>query len=114
MPGYSIRNGRTELLMRAVVSLKSVDEAYRFFEDICTIRELESISQRLEVARMLKAHETYTAVAEATGASTATIVRVNRALRYGSGGYDSVMNSLANGEMPEMTSGGSEDGEAGK
>lgn len=94
MPGYSIRNGRTDLLMRAVAAISSVDEAYRFFDDICTIREIESISQRLEVARMLKKNETYHKIAEETGASTATIVRVNRALRYGSGGYDSVMNSL--------------------
>ena len=114
MPGYSVRNGRMEMLMRAVVDISSVDEAYRFFEDICTIRELETISQRLEVARLLKAHDTYGAIAEATGASTATIVRVNRALRYGSGGYDSVMRSLAAGETSGTPSDRRECGDAEK
>ena len=72
----------------AILSLKDRDECYMFFEDICTINELLSLSQRYEVARMLRGKKTYLEISEATGASTATISRVNRSLVYGNGGYD--------------------------
>ena len=65
----------------------------KFFEDICTIKELESLSQRLEVAAMLKSGKNYQEVTRATGASTATISRVNKCLLYGSGGYDMILGS---------------------
>ena len=77
-----------------MLCLKSVEECYEFFEDICTINELLSLSQRFEVARMLREKKTYLEIAEKTGASTATISRVNRSLNYGNDGYDMVLNRL--------------------
>ena len=71
----------------ALLCLKTKEECLAFLEDICTIKELDSLAQRLEVARLLKKEMTYTDIAARTGASTATISRVNRALVYGSGGY---------------------------
>ena len=75
-------------LFDAILSLENKEECYRFFEDVCTVNELLSLSQRYEVARMLRAQKTYLDIAEKTGASTATISRVNRSLNYGSDGYD--------------------------
>ena len=71
----SVRSEEADHLFQALLTLQSVEECYRFFEDICTIREIESISQRLEVARQLKAGRVYTDIAASTGASTATISR---------------------------------------
>ena len=77
-----------------MLCLKSVEECYEFFEDICTINELLSLSQRFEVARMLREKKTYLEIAEKTGASTATISRVNRSLNYGNDGYDMVFKRM--------------------
>lgn len=90
----SFHTEETDHLFQALLTLQSVEECYQFFEDICTIREIESISQRLEVARMLKAGRVYTDIAAATGASTATISRVNRCLVYGAGGYELVLQRM--------------------
>ena len=76
----------------AVLKLESIEEARSFFEDLCTIKELEAISQRIEVASMLKAGKNYQEVSRVTGASTATISRVNKCLVYGSGGYNAVLD----------------------
>ncbi len=81
-------------LFDAILSLQNKEECYQFFEDICTINELQAISQRFEVARMLRDHQTYLDIAEKTGASTATISRVSRALNYGFDGYDLVLSRL--------------------
>lgn len=89
-----IRNPQTDLLMQAVLTLDSEEEAYRFFEDICTIAEVKSIAQRLEVAQLLRQKVTYQEIARQTGASTATISRVNRALTYGADGYHHVLDAL--------------------
>ena len=83
-----------EQLFKGMLCLKSVEECYEFFEDICTINELLSLSQRFEVARMLREKKTYLEIAEKTGASTATISRVNRSLNYGNDGYDMVLDRL--------------------
>ena len=77
-------------LFDAILSLENKEECYRFFEDVCTVNELLSLSQRYEVARMLREQKTYLDIAEKTGASTATISRVNRSLNYGNDGYDMV------------------------
>ena len=77
-----------ETLFEAIIQLKTVDECFDFFEDLATINEILSLSQRFEVARMLRQHKTYLEIAEKTGASTATISRVNRSLNYGNDGYD--------------------------
>lgn len=82
-------------LFDAILSLKNKEECYRFFEDVCTVNELLSLSQRYEVARMLRAQKTYLDIAEKTGASTATISRVNRSLNYGNDGYDMVFERVS-------------------
>ena len=83
-----IKTESVDSLFDAILCLKSREECYSFFEDLCTVNELLSLSQRFEVAAMLKSHKTYLEIAEKTGASTATISRVNRSLAYGAGGYE--------------------------
>lgn len=87
-------NDDLEMLFKAVLELKNIDECYKFFEDIATITELKAISQRIQVANMLKEKKVYTEIAEATGASTATISRVNKCLNYGQGGYNIVLDRI--------------------
>ena len=87
-----IRTEAVDYLFSAILSLKDKEECYTFFEDICTINELLSLSQRFEVAKMLREHKTY--LEEKTGASTATISRVNRSLNYGNDGYDMVFERI--------------------
>ena len=91
------RNLKTEavdFLFDAVLALENREECYRFFEDVCTINEIQSLSQRFEVAKMLREQRTYLEIAEKTGASTATISRVNRSLNYGNDGYDMVFKRI--------------------
>ena len=83
-----IRTEAVDALFEAIMCLKNKEECYLFFEDVCTVNELLSLSQRFEVAHMLKEKKTYLEIAEKTGASTATISRVNRSLNYGNDGYD--------------------------
>jgi len=89
-----VRTREVEDLLRAFISLDSSDEAYALLLDLCTIREIQDMAQRLEVARMLSAGEHYTAIQEATGASATTIARVSKALNYGADGYTSVLAKL--------------------
>ena len=89
-----IRTEAVDSLFDAVLSLKSREECYTFFEDVCTINELLSLSQRFEVAAMWKDGKTYLEIAEKTGASTATISRVNRSLNYGNDGYELVFGRM--------------------
>lgn len=89
-----VRNEQTDMLMKAVLLLDSEETAYRFFEDICTIPEVKSISQRLQVAYYLRKKETYQKIEEITGASSATISRVNRALSYGADGYNRILDAM--------------------
>lgn len=86
----NIKTDAADFLFDAILSLKNKEECYIFFEDICTVKELLSLSQRFEVAAMLREQKTYFDIAEKTGASTATISRVNRSLNYGNDGYDMV------------------------
>ena len=88
-------------LFKAILSLQNEEECYRFFEDVCTVNELLSLSQRYEVARMLREEKTYLDIAEKTGASTATISRVNRSLNYGNDGYDMVFSRMEDGSDKE-------------
>ena len=89
-----LKTPAVEQLFEAVLCLENKEECFEFFEDICTINELLSLSQRFEVAKMLREHKTYLDIAEKTGASTATISRVNRSLNYGNDGYDKVFKKL--------------------
>ena len=83
-----------EDLCQAILSLKTKEECVAFLEDICTIKEIQDISQRLEVARLLSQGISYTTICKETGASTATISRVSRCLNYGSGGYLEVLKKM--------------------
>lgn len=93
-----LKNPMTDRLFETILLLENVDECYAFFEDICTINEIQSIAQRLEVAKMLKNRSTYMEIAEKTGASTATISRVNKSLNYGSDGYNMMLERVENKE----------------
>ena len=99
--GKSVRTPAVEDLCDAILSLQTRDECYRFFEDVCTVNELMSLSQRFAVAKMLTEKKTYLEIAQETGASTATISRVNRALIYGSDGYAMVLERLNSGKNTE-------------
>ena len=90
----NIRTDAVDHLFDAILSLKDKEECYAFFEDVCTVNELVALSQRYEVAKMLRENKTYLDIAEQTGASTATISRVNRSLNYGCDGYDMVFERL--------------------
>ncbi|SDB06924.1 MULTISPECIES: YerC/YecD family TrpR-related protein [unclassified Butyrivibrio] len=89
-----IRTEAVDHLFEAILSLDDKEECYSFFEDLCTVNELMSLSQRFEVAAMLRKHKTYLEIAEKTGASTATISRVNRSLNYGDDGYALVFSKM--------------------
>lgn len=90
------KKARTDLLAQAFLALKSEEDCYRLFEDLFTIREVQDLSSRMEIALMLRDKVTYNEIVEKTGASTATIGRVNRALNYGAGGYQLVFETLEN------------------
>lgn len=90
----NIRRTEVDHLFEAILILKDKEECYTFFEDVCTINELLSISQRYEVAKLLREGQTYLDISNATGASTATISRVNRSLNYGNDGYDLVLERV--------------------
>lgn len=89
-----IRTDAVDHLFDAILCLKDKEECYNFFEDLCTVNELLSLSQRFEVATMLRERKTYLEIAEKTGASTATISRVNRSLNYGTDGYELVFKRM--------------------
>lgn len=89
-----IKDKNTDCLFKAIMSLDSLEECYKFFEDLCTVPELKAMSQRLEVAKMLSEKQVYSEIVKQTGASTATISRVNRSLIYGSDGYAMVFERL--------------------
>ena len=89
-----IQTNIVDHLFEAILCLENKEECYSFFVDLCTVNELLSLSQRFEVASMLKNHKTYLEIAEETGASTATISRVNRSLNYGNDGYDLVFKRI--------------------
>lgn len=89
-----LKDSNVEFLYRAVLALQSMEECDRFFDDLCTVPELKALSQRLQVAKMLSDHRVYSDIVQATGASTATISRVNRSLNYGADGYDIIFERL--------------------
>ncbi|MEG0308207.1 MAG: YerC/YecD family TrpR-related protein [Clostridium sp.] len=96
MGGYNskIESIEMDYLVDSIRSLKTREEVYRFLEDVCTINEIKAMEQRLQVARMLKERRTYLDIASTTGASTATISRVNRSLNYGNNGYRVVFDRV--------------------
>lgn len=93
-----INEEQLKLLTKVLLSLETEDEVRSLLSDLCTIREMQDLGQRLEVARLLRRQMTYSDIAQQTGASTATISRVNRCLVYGAGGYRTVLERLEKGE----------------
>ena len=89
-----IRDKNVDFLFDAILELRSKEECYNFFEDLCTVPELLVISQRIVVAKMLRDKAVYSDIVKATGASTATISRVNRSLKYGCDGYDLIFERI--------------------
>ncbi len=89
-----LRDKNLDNLFEAILCLETVDECYSFFEDLCTVLELKALSQRMQVAKMLSEHHVYSDIVTETGASTATISRVNRSLNYGSDGYAIVFDRM--------------------
>ena len=89
-----LKDPNVEMLFKAMLSLETVEECYDFFEDICTVDEVQSIAKRLCAAKMLKDGMVYNEINEKTGLSTATISRVNRSMKYGNGGYDRVFERI--------------------
>lgn len=96
-----IKDESTEMLYDAILKLENVEECYRFFEDLCTINEIKAITQRYHVAQLLDQGITYHEIVEKTGASTATISRVNRCLHYGAGGYMAMLKRTSGNEGEE-------------
>ncbi len=96
MPLEKLKDPMITQLFQAILSLRTIEECYQFFDDACTVGEIKSLAQRLEVARMLQEGQTYHKIEGDTGASTATISRVKRCLHYGSDGYALVLNRLRN------------------
>ena len=83
-----------DYFFKGVLSLKNIDDCYKFFEDICTIKEMQDLAQRMDVARLLAEGKVYSEIAKITGASSATISRVNKCLMYGTGGYKEILARL--------------------
>lgn len=91
-----IKNEFTELLVEAFVKIENKEQAYRLLEDLCTIKEIKDLSQRISVAKLLRQKTTYTDIEKLTNASSATISRVNRALNYGANGYNILLDKIDN------------------
>ena len=89
-----LREFNVEFLFSSVLELKTMEECYKFFEDLCTVQELKALAQRIQVAKMLSENKVYSDIVAETGASTATISRVNRSLHYGCDGYEVVFQRL--------------------
>ncbi len=89
-----MKDEKLDFLFSAILTLDSVEDCYNFFEDLCTVSELQEMSRRMQAARMLRANAVYAEIAAQTGLSTATISRVNRCLKYGSDGYNKVLDNL--------------------
>lgn len=93
-----IKDANTDYLFEAILKLRNMEECYQFFEDLCTVSEIKALSQRIVVAKMLRDKRVYSDIVAATGASTATISRVNRSLIYGCDAYDMVFSRMEEDE----------------
>ena len=97
-----IADNNIDFLFDAILALETKEECYDFFEDLCTVQELKTLSQRIAVAKMLSEKCVYTDIVSETGASTATISRVNRSLQYGCDGYDKIFERINNNNGDEQ------------
>lgn len=96
-----LKDKNVDFLFRAILELRTVEECYDFFSDLCTVTELKAISQRIVVAKLLSEHRVYNEIVEETGASTATISRVNRSLNYGADGYEKIFERMNQEDQAE-------------
>ena len=96
-----LRGRQVDQLFKAILSLRDLEECYRFFDDLCTVNEIQSLAQRLEVARMLREGYTYHKIETETGASTATISRVKRCLNYGNDAYAMALDRIKKGKSKQ-------------
>lgn len=92
---------QTDELFRSILTLSSVEECYAYFEDLCTVKEVRDMGQRLQVARLMREGNSYLAAQQATGASSATIGRVKRCLDYGAGGYALILDRMKEADADE-------------
>ena len=92
--GIEFKNENTDFLIKCIMQLETEEECYNFFQDLCTINEFHSMAQRCVVAKMLSDKKVYNEIVKATGASTATISRVNRSLQYGADGYEKIFDRV--------------------
>ena len=92
--GIEFKNENTEFLVKCIMQLKTEEECYNFFQDLCTVNEFHSMAQRCVVAKMLSDKKVYNEIVKATGASSATISRVNRSLQYGADGYEKIFERV--------------------
>lgn len=97
-----LKDDTVDFLFQAILTLKSVDECYAFFEDLCTVPEIKAMSQRILVSHMLSTKRVYSDIVAETGASTATISRVNRSLHYGCDGYELAFKRLEGEKLPHQ------------
>ena len=98
-----IKDEKLDFLFRAIFTLDTDEDCYNFFEDLCTLSELQEMSRRMQAARILRANAVYADIAEQTGLSTATISRVNRYLKYGNDGYNKVRGNMEANRHPGLT-----------
>lgn len=103
MSNDKLRSSALDRLFQAILTLRDEEDCYHFFEDLCTVAELKELAQRLEVAEMLRDGQTYGEIVQKTGASTATVSRVKRALFYGADGYRQVFDRLAAKDVEEAS-----------
>ncbi len=94
----SLKNEKTDTLFKAILSLNTIEECYDFFQDLCTMKEIADMTQRVEAAQMLLSGQTYEQIVNDIEISTATISRINRCIQYGSGGYREVLKRIENAE----------------
>lgn len=89
-----IKNDRNDELFKAILSLKNVEECYNFFQDLCTYKEIEAMATRLEAAKLLSEGYTYEEILKKIDISSATLSRVSKSIKYGPGGYESIINRV--------------------
>ena len=96
-----LKDEKLDCLFRGILTLETVEDCYSFFEDLCTVSELQEMSRRMQAARMLRNNCVYTDIAARTGLSTATISRINRCIQYGSGGYRATIEKVRGTQNPQ-------------
>jgi TrpR-related protein YerC/YecD len=100
---HASKNAKNDVLFQAILSLRTLEECYEFFEDLCTMKELADMAQRVDAARMLLAGCTYEQIVKDVEISTATISRINRCIQYGDGGYEKILKRIESADTADTT-----------